>query len=338
MSYQDFYQCADRPITQHSEFERYLKELLFKKSEREDFYRRLLAKNSDVSCDTFKDYFEQYAAERKSNKQDYTPNAVAELLSILTNGEMSEPNGYTAYDPTAGTGSLIIKRWYADMMQETIFSYAPHRYFYLCEELADNAIPYLLHNLALRGMNAIVIHGNTLEREAKQVYFVQNSKDDCMCFSDINVMPHSKDVAKEFNIQHWLEPEIKHIESGLVIGHHALPMQRKPLVINTDYEVPQKNLTHNEGLKLGNVATLERVKKNKIYRKGTIIVQLSATKGQVGLLESDGKVGTQYAAIDSQFFDDDYLFLKLQRDLPRWVHRVQEGLNIKLEDLAAMPL
>ncbi|MFQ1022519.1 hypothetical protein ACIWO4_04275 [Avibacterium paragallinarum] len=58
----------------------------------------------------------------------------------------------------------------------------------------------------------------------------------------------------------------------------------------------------------------------------------------MGLLESDGKVEERYAAIDSQFFDDDYLFLKLQRDLPRWVHRVQEGLNIKLEDLAEMPL
>ncbi|MFQ1022520.1 N-6 DNA methylase [Avibacterium paragallinarum] len=269
MSYQDFYQCADRQITQHSEFESYLKELLFKKSEREDFYRRLLAKNHDVSCDTFKDYFEQYAAERKSNKQDYTPNAVAELLSILTNGEMSEPNGYTAYDPTAGTGSLIIKRWYADMMQETIFSYATHRYFYLCEELADNAIPYLLHNLALRGMNAIVIHGNTLEREAKQVYFIQNSKDDCMCFSDINVMPHSEDIAKEFNIQNWLEPEIKHIESGLVIGKHTLPMQRQPLIINTEYkEQLQKEIKPYEGAKLKDVATIERVKKTKFTARG----------------------------------------------------------------------
>ncbi|WP_279572493.1 N-6 DNA methylase [Volucribacter amazonae] len=335
MNYQDFYACANN-VKQHAEFERYLKEILFNKTEREAFYRRLLALDCDVSKDSFKPYFELYAAERKSNKQDYTPDSIASILSQITNAGQATPTGYTAYDPTAGTGALIINKWWADMTAETIFSYAPHRYFYLCEELADNAIPYLLHNLALRGMNAIVIHGDTLERVAKQIYFIQNSQDDCLMFSDINVMPHSEEVAKDFNIKHWQEPAIKHIESGDVRLSHALPMRRKPLVIQ---QTKAKPYTPPENcLQLQDIAEVERAKKSKIYRKGSIVIQLSATKGQVGLLTSSGEVGTQYAVVNSLYFDDVYLFYLIKLRLPRHLHRVQEGLNVKFEDVLTMPI
>lgn len=140
---------------------------------------------------------------------------------------------WSGADLTAGTGSLLIQKWKDDQLAESPFSYAPHNYLYLAEEMADNVIPYLLHNLALRGMNCIVIHGDTLERTAKQIYFVQNADDNFLGFSDINVMPHTEDVQKQFDISDWVEDAIDHIESGLVKFEPTwLPMQRKALPLN----------------------------------------------------------------------------------------------------------
>lgn len=62
-------------------------------------------------------------------------------------------------------------------------------------------------------MNATIVHGDSLSREAKQVYFIQNDQDDYMTFSSLNVMPQSQLVEKEFGIRTWLEKTINHIES-----------------------------------------------------------------------------------------------------------------------------
>ncbi|HAK1366479.1 TPA: SAM-dependent DNA methyltransferase, partial [Listeria monocytogenes] len=86
----------------------------------------------------------------------------------------------------------------------------------------DRALPFLLFNLLIRGMNATVIHGDALTREAKQVYFIQNDKDDLLNFSSFNIMPHSETVEKEFNIHKWLEPVIEHIESPLSVADRYL--------------------------------------------------------------------------------------------------------------------
>lgn len=98
-------------------------------------------------------------------------------------------------------------------MKHTPFDYYPSMYFYKCEELSDLTIPFLLFNLMIRGMNAVVIHGDALERTAKQVYFIQNTFDDHMKYSDLNVMPHNDLVAKEFDIRKWLEEPVNHIEN-----------------------------------------------------------------------------------------------------------------------------
>ena len=90
---------------------------------------------------------------------------------------------------------MIIQKWWNDCIRTDIFDYRPHDYVYIAQEYADNAIPYLLHNLAMRGMNCVVIHGDTLERTAKNIYLVQNAKDDFLAFSSINVMPRSETVA-----------------------------------------------------------------------------------------------------------------------------------------------
>lgn len=333
----EFYKIAG--VKQHAEFEQYLQDILFKPQERKNFYRGLLRVNKDVYVDTFKQYFEEYAAERKSNMQDYTPDQVSKLLGTITRNNLGDDsNGWSGYDPTAGTGSLLIQKWRDDQLAENpIFSYAPHNYLYMAEEFADNVIPYLLHNLALRGMNCVVIHGDTLERKAKQVYLVQNSDDDFLGFSDINVMPHTKQVAEEFDIREWEEDAIDHVESGVVkYWPTVMPMQKQ--AFETDYNSPDGIYESPEDhLQLKDIAEVERAKAKKVYPAGTIVIQMSATRGQIGLLKSNGEVEDKYACILTPFTPE-FVFYMLQTRAPHHFHRVQQGLNLTLDDIKTIPV
>ena len=73
-------------VGQHVEFERELQKMVFDRKRREKFYREIIATNwgRQLEHDTFRSYFEEYAAERKSNQQDYTPGSVAFLLARFT--------------------------------------------------------------------------------------------------------------------------------------------------------------------------------------------------------------------------------------------------------------
>lgn len=208
-----FYKLAN--CNQHVQFEQFLRDIIFDKKRRETFYASLIDEGIyDTRVDIFKSYFEAYSAERKSNMQDFTPDKVAELLAKIVNYEKGDCTGWAGYDAAAGTGTLIIKKWNDDVRSNTFASYRPSNYIYRCDEYADNVIPYLVHNLAFRGMNAIVVHGDTITREAKQVYFMCNEDDSYMSFSNVNVMPHSIDTERMFKIKFKAdEPEIKHIEN-----------------------------------------------------------------------------------------------------------------------------
>ena len=212
VKYTDFWESLG--ATQHREFENKMESIVFDKEARESFYRNILHKQPSLDTDTFKDYFELYNAERKSNQQDYTPDSVANLLSRITGD--SKTFGYNAYDATAGTGTLLIAKWDYQRRLVSPFNYRPRDYFYRADELADNAIPYLIHNLAMRGMNAIVCHGDSIERKYKNIYFIFNSEDDHSKFSDVNIMPRSKYIEQEFNVTEWIGEEVKHIESPLI--------------------------------------------------------------------------------------------------------------------------
>lgn len=337
LTYEDFYKVAQ--VTQHSEFEKYLNNILFKKDERCKFYDSLMAINSDLSVDSFKPYFELYAAERKSFQQDYTPKEVTSLMAELTRSDMldHQTSKYSGYDATAGTGGIIIQKWHDDKVRETPWSYAPHRYLYRADELADNVMPYLLHNLAMRGMNAIVVHGDVLTGKSKQVYFIQNTKDDYMAYSDINVMPRNKQTEREFGVTQWVDEPIVHVESKEFIIAKALPMKRKKLEVNKNPKAKARQSLKNQ-LLLQDIAMVERAQKNKVYPKGTIVIQISATKGQIGLLKSNGEVDSRYATISTDnFIDSNFAFYFLKKEMPRHLHRVQEGLNIPIEEVGKCP-
>lgn len=185
-----------------------LMEILFNQEEREQLFREMLSQNHDVSFDWFHEYFESEHADRKDKKQDFTPNSIATLISKLT-GTGKGSN----LDIAAGTGGITITKWEEDRMKESPFTYKPSEHYYQCEELSDRAIPFLLFNLMIRGMNATVLHGDTLTRKFKGVFFVQNEKDDHMLFSSLNVVPDSKGLREFLMINEYTNNYPKHIES-----------------------------------------------------------------------------------------------------------------------------
>lgn len=146
----EFYEMLG--VNSHHQFENKLKSLINNEEERIMFYNNLKKNKIDTSKDIFLDYFEEYSAERKTNKQDYTPKEVAELMSEL----LGDINNATIYDGSSGTGSLLIAKWSHLKNYETKFN---------ATEYADNAIIYLIHNLAFRNIEGIVRQGDTLTQK-----------------------------------------------------------------------------------------------------------------------------------------------------------------------------
>ena len=79
------------------------------------------------------------------------------------------PNAGVYYEPAAGTGGILITRWNQDRINDPIglhsnkkileknpgismFTYDPRNYWYQAEEMSDRAIPFLIFNMAIRGM------------------------------------------------------------------------------------------------------------------------------------------------------------------------------------------
>lgn len=173
------------------------------KESRENLFRETLELHAyDVSYDWFHEYFQDEHADRKKQKQDYTPNSVGKLLSQLVG------SGSPTLDVAAGTGGLTIQKWQNDRMQHTPFDYRPSMYLYQAEELSSRSIPFLLFNTAIRGMNAIVIQCDTLTREAWGAWFVQNDRDDHLGFSGIYTLPMNDRTKEELFIYKWNEKAV----------------------------------------------------------------------------------------------------------------------------------
>ena len=108
----------------------------------------------DLTVDWLQRIFQYYEADRQEKKQDYTPKSIAKLCAELT-----ETGGKTVYDICAGSGALTIQKWVRN----------PDKLF-ICEELDEKVIPYLLFNMAVRNMSGYVINRNVLTMECYKVY------------------------------------------------------------------------------------------------------------------------------------------------------------------------
>lgn len=185
-----------------------LMKIIFDKEKREELFRAFIQLESNLAVDSFSQYYEEEHSETEKHAQMFSPPAIADLLSKLVGGDTTG-EGFT-FDVASGTGGLTIAKWAEDSKKPL---YNPSNNLYHCEEISDRAMPFLLMNLLMRGMNATVVHGDTLSRKIKQVYFIQNEKDEFLSFSSLNVMPHSETVEKFFDVREWLEEAKNHIES-----------------------------------------------------------------------------------------------------------------------------
>lgn len=174
-------------------------EILFGDIETRDkvFIQLLELFDYEVGFDWFHEYFQEEHAERKSRKQDFTPESIAKILTRIVNDKDQQ----SIYEPTAGTGGILITNWNDKRMQTNPFSYRPSNYICLAEELGDRTMPFLLLNLIVRGMNAIVIHGDTITRESYGAFFIQNDHDDHFKFSSLNTLPYNENTESLLNIK-----------------------------------------------------------------------------------------------------------------------------------------
>ena len=158
-------------------------ELLFgDKKKRDKVYLQLLELNKhNMSYDWFQQIYEREMAQRKKNKQDFTPREVTDVVSRIA---LTGDSG-TIHEPTAGTGSLIISAWWERCRKVLPWEFFPSQNMVTCWELSDRSIPLLLLNLSIRGMMGYVYHGDVLEGTVKQKYILINKEDNGMGFSDV---------------------------------------------------------------------------------------------------------------------------------------------------------
>lgn len=191
-------------------------QIMLNDDKRPELFRKFLEVSSDLNFDWFHEYFEDEQAERKSKKQDFTPDGIAQLMNGLVDLNMNKGRMY--FETAAGTGGILIKRWRDDRIHDrvgnplydkapmlSVFTYDPRNYWYQAEEMSDKAVPFLIFNMAIRGMNGIVVQCDSLIRKAKEVYFIRNDTNDLMKFSEVIKMSHSDEVAKACDIHEWVK-------------------------------------------------------------------------------------------------------------------------------------
>lgn len=135
---------------------------------RDTVFRRLMEANDfGMGADWFQEIYEAEMSEGKRKGQHFTPRAIYELVSALTGDEAKR-----VHEPTAGTGGLVIGEWWRKCSQVLPWEWLPSQHVYYVWELSDRAVPLLLVNLAVRGIMAIVYHGDVLEQRVihKSVY------------------------------------------------------------------------------------------------------------------------------------------------------------------------
>ena len=148
---------------------------------RDAVYRELLSVNRyDMSFDWFRQLYEEEFAQRKKQKQDFTPVEVSEIVA-----KIALPTVGTIHEPTSGTGGLIISAWWEQCRRAIPWDYYPSQHMISVWELSDRAIPLLLLNLSIRGIMGYVYHGDVLEGTVKARYILLNRSDDALGFSDV---------------------------------------------------------------------------------------------------------------------------------------------------------
>lgn len=197
-------------INQQYEAPQKLMEIMLNPVERIKLFDEFKKFDFQEDEDWFHEYFQQAHADKEYAKQVFTPKHVANLMAELIGASPTD----NTLDVASGTGGLLIAKWYNE--RESDENYIPSNHFYVAEELSDQTIPFLIFNLAIRGMNAAVVHGDSISREAKGVFFLQNDEDKLGSYSSVNVMPYDETVEELFSVKFthkgYYEPHVETVK------------------------------------------------------------------------------------------------------------------------------
>lgn len=148
--------------------------------QRNRIYKELLRLwNYDLSVEHFAELYEASLSERKEKKQDFTPQQVSTLCSMI-----AEREGII-HEPTAGNGSMIIAYWWNMAKKVPPHLFKPSSCIVSAWELSNRSLPILLLNLSIRGIMGEVYHGDVLEQTYKNRYVLLNEYNDPLAFSQI---------------------------------------------------------------------------------------------------------------------------------------------------------
>ena len=86
-------------------------------------------------------------------------------------------------------------------------------------------------------------------------------------------------------------------------------------------------------VKLSEVADFERAKAGKEYPAGSILLQISATKGQL-FFHRGGQVESRYAVITPKGIHPYYLYCAMQVKIESFMAKYQTGLNLQIDVLS----
>ena len=144
---------------------------------------------SDYSRDWFFEYFQEEHADRRQNKQDFTPPCIASVIHDVLHDRFRKDSDdkEISYDPAAGTGQLVIRDWWLTRKLQMPWEYKPMNHLVVCSELSVKTIPFLLLNLSIRGICGLVFHANSMTNEIYQVYVLTNEKNDPLHYSDVTL-------------------------------------------------------------------------------------------------------------------------------------------------------
>lgn len=94
-----------------------------------------------------------------------------------------------------------------------------------------------------------------------------------------------------------------------------------------------------EEVKLEDVAEFGRAKKGHIYPKGSSILQISATRGQLGYLEQPSEVATKDVVIIPQLgINPKYFNIILEFNIDRFMNKYATGINIQEAEVGKFPV
>ena len=99
------------------------------------------------------------------------------------------------------------------------------------------------------------------------------------------------------------------------------------------------DFTSRKEIKLTDIVDIERAKKGKMYDAGCVIIQVSATDGQIYVLNEIQEVETKYAVIIPKIdVNGFYLKIAIEKELPKFLHQNQTGMNLQMDSFNTLKI